>query len=191
MGSTARRPPPATGSLHLRNSETVKVVFVDTLTGSPFSANVTPGETPHDKPGAAWAPPGRSLGTMCWSSFWLPAPQPRLYTRTEAAGFVRDVLTHPNIEMIPQSRETFLKGLTLYEARCDKSYSFTDCISMNVMRARSIAPAVTTDLHFAEEGFSVLMPNLRDAAVGSYALYFASVFSFNVIPRPGRRERLM
>src|SRR5262245_40078993 len=30
MGSTARRPPPATGSLHLRNSETVKVVFVDT-----------------------------------------------------------------------------------------------------------------------------------------------------------------
>ena len=77
--------------------------------------------------------------------------------RTEAAGFVRDVLAHPNIEVIPQSRESFLKGLTLYEARRDKSYSLTDCISMNAMRARSITQAVTTDLHFAQEGFSVLM----------------------------------
>ena len=29
------------------------------------------------------------------------------------------------------------------------------------------------------------------AVIRSYALYFASVFSFNVIPKPGRRERLI
>jgi len=46
-------------------------------------------------------------------------------TRFDAAGFVRDVLTHPNIEVIPQSRESFLQGLALYEARRDKSYSLT------------------------------------------------------------------
>ena len=55
------------------------------------------------------------------------------------------------------SRDSFLNGLTLYEARRDKSYSLTDCISLNVMRARSIAHAVTTDSHLAQEGFSVLM----------------------------------
>lgn len=77
--------------------------------------------------------------------------------RTEAAGFVRDVLTHPDIEVVPHSRESFLKGLALYEARRDKTYSLTDCISMNVMRARSIAQALTTDDHFAQEGFIPLM----------------------------------
>lgn len=77
--------------------------------------------------------------------------------RTEAAGFVRDVLGHPDIEVLPQSRDSFLKALRLYEARRDKSYSLTDCISINVMRARSITHALTADSHFAQEGFIVLM----------------------------------
>ncbi len=77
--------------------------------------------------------------------------------RTEAAGFVRDVLSHPQIEVLPQSRESFLKALRLYETRRDKSYSLTDCISMNAMRAGSITHALTTDDHFAQEGFTVLM----------------------------------
>jgi len=79
------------------------------------------------------------------------------HTRTEAAGLVRDLLAHPNIEVVPQSRDSFLSGLALYEARRDKSYSLTDCISLTVMRARSITQALTTDEHFSQEGFTVLM----------------------------------
>ena len=56
-----------------------------------------------------------------------------------------------------QSRESFLRGLELYEARLDKDYSLTDCISMNVMRAASIDEALTNDRHFSQEGFTVLM----------------------------------
>ena len=77
--------------------------------------------------------------------------------RLEAAGFVRDLLSHPDIHVFPQSRETFLAGLALYEARPDKNYSLTDCISMNVMRSESITAALTSDRHFVQEGFSILM----------------------------------
>ena len=77
--------------------------------------------------------------------------------RTQAAQFVRTVLSHPEIEVRPQSRQSFLRGLELYETRLDKNYSLTDCISMNVMRAASIDEALTNDRHFSQEGFTVLM----------------------------------
>ena len=77
--------------------------------------------------------------------------------RLQAAQFVRNILWHPKIEVIPQSRDSFLKGLALYEARPDKSYSLTDCISMEVMRAQSITEALTNDRHFSQEGFTILM----------------------------------
>jgi predicted nucleic acid-binding protein len=41
-----------------------------------------------------------------------------------------------DIRVIPQSRTTFLDGLTLYNARPDKSYSLTDCISMTAMAGK-------------------------------------------------------
>jgi predicted nucleic acid-binding protein len=50
--------------------------------------------------------------------------------------------------------------LVLYEARGDKDYSMTDCISMERMRERSISAVLTNDRHFSQEGFAVLMsPN--------------------------------
>ena len=44
------------------------------------------------------------------------------------------VLAHPNITVIPQTHESFSKGLELYRSREDKDYSLTDCISMSQMR---------------------------------------------------------
>ena len=54
--------------------------------------------------------------------------------RQKAAQIVRYILNEPIIEVIPQTRESFLSGLELYEKRPDKEYSFVDCISMDVMR---------------------------------------------------------
>ena len=79
------------------------------------------------------------------------------HVRTEAAGFVGDILAHPGVETVPQSRQSFLQGLELYQKRADKSYSLTDCISMTLMHARAIPQVLTTDHHFAQEGFTVLM----------------------------------
>jgi uncharacterized protein len=45
----------------------------------------------------------------------------------------------------------------LYEKRPDKGYSFTDCISMIVMRQMNITEVLTGDPHFQQEGFTILL----------------------------------
>ena len=70
---------------------------------------------------------------------------------------VRAILSNPNVKVVPQSRDSFLRGLELYEQRGDKEYSLTDCISMNAMRSEAITDALTNDRHFEQEGFTILM----------------------------------
>jgi predicted nucleic acid-binding protein len=76
--------------------------------------------------------------------------------RTRAAAIIRHILNHPDIEVVPQSRQTFLDALVLYEARPDKDYSLTDCASMATMRAQGLTEVLTRDAHFAQEGFALL-----------------------------------
>ena len=53
--------------------------------------------------------------------------------RVGAAFAVRDILSGDNVRVIPQSRNSFLGGLALYQTRPDKGYSLTGCISMQTM----------------------------------------------------------
>lgn len=76
--------------------------------------------------------------------------------RRAASLFVRDVLANPGVEIVPQSHESFLEGLALFEARPDKLYSLTDCISMQAMKRRAISEALTHDRHFSQEGFQAI-----------------------------------
>ena len=78
------------------------------------------------------------------------------WQRGRAATTVRRLLTNPKIRVIPQSRESFLAGLDLYQARPDKGYSLTDCIAMQTMRREGITEALTNDRHFEQEGFRAL-----------------------------------
>jgi uncharacterized protein len=73
-----------------------------------------------------------------------------------AATFVRRLYHRPAVTVHPQSRASFLSGLALYEARPDKGYSLTDCISMETMRQEGITEILTHDAHFAQEGFTLL-----------------------------------
>jgi predicted nucleic acid-binding protein len=77
--------------------------------------------------------------------------------RKQAAKMVRAIMGNPNVRVIPQTRDSFLKGLALYENRSDKEYSLTDCISMNVMRTESLVEVLTHDHHFEQEEFTVLI----------------------------------
>jgi predicted nucleic acid-binding protein len=70
---------------------------------------------------------------------------------------VRSILENPNVKVIPQTRDSFLKGLTFYESRNDKQYSLIDCISMNVMKNESLVEVLTNDRHFEQEGYTVLI----------------------------------
>ena len=80
---------------------------------------------------------------------------PRL--RSLTAALTRVALRNLNVEVMPQTRDTFLSGLSLYESRLDKGYSLTDCVSMSAMRARGIAEVLTRDRHFEQEGFQILL----------------------------------
>ena len=80
------------------------------------------------------------------------------YLRQRAAATVRNFLASPEVTVIYQTRELFLEGLTLYEARPDKEYSLTDCISMQTMRREGLTEVLSNDHHFTQEGFHILFP---------------------------------
>ena len=76
--------------------------------------------------------------------------------RREGGLAVRELLNDPDIRIIPQTRTSFLAGLSLYTARPDKGYSLTDCISMQIMRQERLTDVLTNDRHFEQEGFRAL-----------------------------------
>ena len=49
------------------------------------------------------------------------------------------------------------EALSLLQARLDKTYSLCDAVSFVVMRRHGIIEALTTDRHYAQEGFIKLM----------------------------------
>jgi predicted nucleic acid-binding protein len=77
--------------------------------------------------------------------------------RIRVARTIRDLEDDPGVQIIPQSHQTFLDGLALYESRPDKEYSLIDCISMQAMRQEGITEVLTHDKHFAQEGFRILL----------------------------------
>lgn len=73
--------------------------------------------------------------------------------RKAAARIVRHIIEDPSILVM----EDFEDGLSLFEARPDKGYSMTDCISMSIMRATEVTEVLTHDHHFTQEGFIILL----------------------------------
>lgn len=87
---------------------------------------------------------------------FFSAFDPRM--RKYVSDFVVDVLTNQRyVEVVEQTRASFLAGLALYERRPDKSYSLVDCISMQLMKAEGLAEVLTSDHHFTQEGFQILL----------------------------------
>ncbi|MFM7449035.1 MAG: type II toxin-antitoxin system VapC family toxin [Leptolyngbyaceae cyanobacterium] len=73
--------------------------------------------------------------------------------RQQVVEFTRRIMKRSDIQVIPQSRESFLAGMELYERRLDKGYSLTDCIAMHTMRQLNLQESLTNDQHFRQEGF--------------------------------------
>lgn len=79
--------------------------------------------------------------------------------RRTAAAMIRLIREDSAIRVIEQPRTGFDRGLARYERRDDKTYSLTDCISMNVMDDESVSAILTNDHHFTQEGFEALIRN--------------------------------
>lgn len=72
----------------------------------------------------------------------------RLVTRLQA---------DPENEILPPTEELMARGIALYDARPDKQWSLTDCISFVVMTEKHITDALTGDHHFEQAGFTALL----------------------------------
>jgi predicted nucleic acid-binding protein len=78
------------------------------------------------------------------------------YVRRKTANNVHKILRDSGVQVIAQTRESFLRGLDPYASRPDKGYSLTDCISMQTMRCEGLIDVLTNDRHFEQEGFRAL-----------------------------------
>jgi uncharacterized protein len=57
-------------------------------------------------------------------------------------------------------RYRFSAALAFFRKHADHHYSFTDCTSFVVMRELGLREALTTDKHFAEAGFRILLTKI-------------------------------
>ena len=77
--------------------------------------------------------------------------------RRAAVRLIDELLASSDVEIVPQSHESFKAGLELYRQRMDKSFSLTDCISMLTMDQLKLRDVLTRDQHFRQAGFNLLM----------------------------------
>ena len=63
----------------------------------------------------------------------------------------------PNVRIIPASRDLLERGFQLLSHSMDKAWSLTDCTSFVVMQEEGLTDALTTDHHFEQAGFTVLL----------------------------------
>ncbi len=76
----------------------------------------------------------------------------------KAAGDLLDALEFdPQVEIVSITEELYWQALALFCSRLDKEWGLIDCVSFIVMRQRGLTEALTTDEHFAQAGFRVLL----------------------------------
>ena len=69
----------------------------------------------------------------------------------------RHLLANPQYDVVSLELPLYEQGLLLFEARPDKEWSLTDCISFVVMNREGITEALTGDHHFEQAGFVALL----------------------------------
>lgn len=77
--------------------------------------------------------------------------------RTATAKFIKQCYRTANLRVVTVDTPLLNSGLQLYEARRDKSWGLTDCISFVVMREQGLTDALTADEHFVQAGYRALL----------------------------------
>jgi len=63
----------------------------------------------------------------------------------------------PNVEIVSLGEDLYRQAFRLYRQRPDKEWGLVDCLSFVVMVERGITAALTSDVHFQQAGFQVLL----------------------------------
>jgi uncharacterized protein len=63
----------------------------------------------------------------------------------------------PQTSLVWPNESLYRRAIDLYDARPDKQWSLTDCISFVVMQGHGLTDALTGDHHFEQAGFRALL----------------------------------
>jgi predicted nucleic acid-binding protein len=61
------------------------------------------------------------------------------------------------IEVVHVTPDFYAKGWELYSNRLDKDWGVIDCLSFVIMQERNLTEALTSDHHFEQAGFKILL----------------------------------
>ena len=81
----------------------------------------------------------------------------RRLPRVAALTFAIDLVENPDIETVWVDEALHREALALFIARQDKTYSLYNAVSFVLRRQRHLADALTTNRHFEQEGFQILV----------------------------------
>lgn len=78
--------------------------------------------------------------------------------RRDIVSLVDEISQNPGVDIVPQTPEQFGDALAMFRTSInDKEWSITDCASFLVMYRYGIQGALTSDRHFEQAGFSVML----------------------------------
>jgi len=132
----------------------MKGLFADTFY---FFAILNPRDAAHPKALAFAAEHDEPIVTTAWVLTELADGLASTANRRAFSRLVARLQAVPENEIVPPSQELMTRGIQLYDARPDKNWSLTDCVSFVVMQDRRITHALTGDHHFEQAGFSILL----------------------------------
>jgi len=109
---------------------------------------------------AAYFQPAKSLLTTNYVlAEFVPLTHVRGLNREYSLNFLKTLILLPRIEVVWIDDFRHGQAMTLLENRLDKTYSLCDAVSFIIMHERQITEALTTDKHFAQAGFTRLLPS--------------------------------
>ncbi len=82
-----------------------------------------------------------------------------VYLRQTALAFIRALMDRDDVNLIYHGKYLFHLALERFHDRQDKGYSLTDCMSMVVMENHGVQFVATSDKHFRQAGFTLVMRN--------------------------------
>ena len=77
--------------------------------------------------------------------------------RAAATALLAALEADPQIDIVDLSPSLYLQAWDLYQARPDKEWGLTDCVSFVVMQGRGLTQVLTSDEHFRQAGFITLL----------------------------------
>lgn len=132
----------------------VKSVFADT---SYFLALNVSRDRFHQQALALEATLRRRLLTTEWVLTEVADALAAPATRARFATLVEQLRARDDVTIVPVNHWQFERGCALYVKHTDKGWSLTDCISFLIMRQYGTDTALTSDRHFVQAGFRILL----------------------------------